>query len=157
MAIGQRNGNVKEKACRSIKWPMTFHHHWTHLLLTLQTSVGTRWRRVSSCGREPFDNFSSLSRATYIVSETGRERSYQAVVCVSSGLSSKWCFLSEWSSTAKGLPQNSHDSQWEWQSHEVCRLSVITLNLHLGNPATMLSPVHSWDHPRWNILPHSQF
>lgn len=89
---------------------MTFHHHWTHLLLTLQTSAGTHWRRVSSCGREPFDNFSSLSRATYIVSEMGRERLYQAVVCVSSGPSSKRCFLSEWSSTTKVLPQSSHDS-----------------------------------------------
>jgi hypothetical protein len=51
-------------------------HVWTstvmaHLLLAWQTSVGTRWRHVSSCGTEPFGNFFSLSKATYTVSAIG--------------------------------------------------------------------------------------
>lgn len=66
------------------KWQRTFHPHQTHSQLTVRTSAGTRWRRVSSCDTGPFGSFSSLLKATCTVSAKGRERPCQAVVCVPS-------------------------------------------------------------------------
>lgn len=87
-------------------WQMPFHRHRAHLRSASQTSAGTRWRRVSSCGREPFDNFSSQSITTCTASEMGRERWNQALGCVPSRLLSKQCITSEWSSPPKSPSTN---------------------------------------------------
>lgn len=46
-------------------------HSQTYLRWAWRTSAGTRWRRVSSCGREPFGSSSWLSEATGTGSEMG--------------------------------------------------------------------------------------
>lgn len=87
-AVCQRNGHVKGKPVGPHKWQMTFHCHRTHLQSTSQTSAGTRWRRVSSCGTGPFGNSSLLSGATYTASETGRESLHQAI-----GMCLQWAMV----------------------------------------------------------------
>lgn len=53
-----------------------------HSQLTAQTSAGTRWRRVSSCGTGPSGSFSSPLKATCTVSATGSKRKATSGCCV---------------------------------------------------------------------------
>lgn len=122
---GQASSNVKQITRQFVRqtemwrrrpvgpheWWMTCHRS-AYSQLTLQTSAGTRWRHVSSCGTEPFGNFSSLSKATYTVSAMGRERQHQAVTGVARGPSSERCLTAAKSLTLKVPPQGSHVIPW---------------------------------------------